>query len=158
MCYIGFKLGVWVELMKTAGWLIAGVAGATYYEVVGDFWLQYVSVGPTFAEIASLFLIIIAVLVVTHGLLYLLLHSKRLAEASSSMHIGGVVVGVLRGAVIGGLCLLTLSGVPSEYLRRSIHERSLLGPLVMQGTTQVYETLMQWSPGPGSSTGRLFPF
>lgn len=158
MSYIGFARGIWVEAVKFAGWLMAVVAGATYYEVVGDWCLRHVSVGPTFAEVSAFALIIAAVLLATHGLIRILSHSKRVTEVSSLLKGAGAVVGLVRGGAIAGLWLLALSGLPNDYLHRSIRERSVLSPTLTQNATQIYETLMRWSPGPGSATGRLFPF
>ncbi len=97
---------------------------------------------------------------VVHHLLIVKL-MKRQEPDSWFERVAGVLLGVARGWIVLGAALLALELLPldrvSQYVRSSVHDRSVTGSTVVGTTRLVVEQIANAAPG-HELRSELFPF
>lgn len=72
---------------------------------------------------------------------------EKLAQVSfqeTLNKVGGLLVGLLRGAMVLSVLFILLRQLPSPYLTASIEQHSMSGRFLVRVAPKVYETSMPW--------------
>lgn len=137
--YVGFTKGLSWELFRLVGCVAAALISVYYYENVAQLASDYVSALYPFSKLISftgLYLIIFLIFKFINALIAKLV----LIEIFSTLeHLGGFLLGLVRGSIILSLLLISLLYVPIPYFEKSVRERSYIGPGVVKIVPFMYE-------------------
>ena len=142
MGYIGFKMGISTELVKLLGVLVGFFVSFRYYQELGDA-LSHATPIPVewAAAVVMVALVLFLYIVVTKGLTLL----EKLIQVSfhpKLKSVGGLLVGLVRAALVVSILLVVCRQFRSPYMESSIQEHSLSGPFVSRVAPAVYDTTM----------------
>lgn len=141
MGYIGFQLGLSVELVKLAGTAGAICVGFRYYQTVGD-WIAARSFLGT--EWASALTMAVLAAAGYFGVTRLLRLGERLMQMSFEKkvnQVGGLAAGLIRGLLVTSMILVACVQLPAPALQESIDPQSLSGKRISRMAPAVYDTL-----------------
>lgn len=136
--YIGYSKGFSVEIFKIIGTLGALVAALGYYLNLAELIELKSFVPPEVAEGLSFGAIVVGALFAFMFIRVLLEKVIKLQFSSAIEQFAGAALGLVRGVALTSLLLLFLNFLPSDYLKRSINETSLLGPGISKAAPAVY--------------------
>jgi len=132
-CYTGFVRGVVAECLSIAGLVSATAVACNYHEPLAK------ALAPWWRWSFNLldFLAFLGLLIVGSWVLTrLVARALRRVITWNAVHWTlqalGIVCGGLRGMWVAGVVLALLTATGAPYLRRSIEERSVFGPRVLQ--------------------------
>lgn len=144
--YIGFRKGLGLEIFKFLGMIAALILSFHYFERVG----RYITNHSFLPEsISNFFAFTTLIIIVIFGfkLIGLLVRSFMKIEFAQPMEkAGGALLGMGRGVVIGSIMLFVLVNLPSDYLRASINEKSLSGPILLRVGPGIYKKAIHLVP------------
>lgn len=141
MGYVGFKSGVGPELLRLAG-LVGGIfVSFRYYQHLGDALAARIFLRTEWAAAGVMvFIVVVLYLSLTRGL-RLLERIVQVTFESRISHLGGLLLGLLRGGLIVSVILVVCRQLPSDYLDASIERHSLSGRRVSRMAPAVYDTV-----------------
>jgi len=145
MGYIGFRLGLGVELVKLAGTVGGFFLSFRVYQAVGDFLASKTFLSTEWAAALSMSVLTVAGYFVLTRLLRLLEHLAKLTFDKKIDRLGGLLIGMARGLLTASVVLTILLQLPSPYLQAAIQEKSVSGKTVSRMAPAVYDTLNQLS-------------
>ena len=144
--YVGLKKGLFGEIFKSIG-IIAALVLSLYNCVrLG----KYISENSFLPLLYSGLLSFIALLILIVFIFRLVrLVAGRLMKVEFGPRLngfGGALLGLARGAVIGGIILLGLSWLPIRGICETINQRSYLGPSLIKVIPTIYDGVMRIYP------------
>ncbi len=145
--FSGFEKGFLTELFKFTATVAATLLGLHFFPSISGFLEARLFFPQRSAEVAS----IILVLIFCALLLFLLrIFLDRIFPGvfkAEKFKAAAMLLGGMRGLIIGSLLLIILSLIPGEYIRKSIEEKSLATPVVVQMAPAAYRFLAGIVPG-----------
>ncbi|MBI3615590.1 MAG: CvpA family protein [Candidatus Omnitrophica bacterium] len=141
MGYIGFQLGLWMELVKLGSLLAGFFVSFRYYQELGDWLAQRTFLGIEWAAALAMAVLLGAV---SFGCILVGKFLERFVQVSFQQKLnkaGGLFVGFLRGVLITSVILVVCQQLPSASLNASIQEHSFSGHLISRVAPVVYDAL-----------------
>lgn len=139
MGYIGFQLGLSVELTKLIG-LIGGIfISFRYYQAWGDFVSQRTFLSVEWAAALSMVILVMAGYLLMTRAIQLAERLVKLTFQNTFANAAGLIAGILRATLAISVVLVALKQVPSPYLEASVEERSLTGPYLVLIAPRLYD-------------------
>ena len=141
MGYVGFTLGLFSELVKLTGVIGGFFLSFRYYQLLGDILADRTPLSLEWAgALVMASLLVLSYLFITRGL-RLIEKLMQVTFESRVNKVGGVLVGVLRAALVTSVVLVVCLQLPSPYLNVSIEEHSFLGRTISRVAPAVYDTV-----------------
>ena len=134
--------GIWGELTSLIGIYAALVISLQIYQPVGKFVMHFIPQQDKLYEIY--FLTFVAIVVFT-GFLFALIGMSLLTKLlrlhlyKIIIQVGGLLLGVINGAMLSALIITALDIAPVQYFEDSIHHRSLMGSAFRSVADNVHE-------------------
>lgn len=141
MGYIGFQLGLASELIKISG-VVGGIfLGFKYYQEWGDFVSQRTFLSIEWGAALMMVSLVVAAYLTITQLLRWMENLVKLTFQNALGSGGGLIVGIIRAALVMSVMLVALRQLPSPTLEASIEERSLTGGCLVLVAPQFYDAL-----------------
>jgi len=138
--YIGYQAGLTVEFPKFLGLLGGLFVSFRYAAGFGESLAASTFLSEVWAtaitQLLVLFLVYFLLQVAFRGL-------ERVGKVDFQNSLdqnGGLLIGFVRGCLVVSFVLVTLAQLPSEYLKSSIMDRSLVGRPMVRMAPAVYDT------------------
>lgn len=141
MGYIGFQLGLAPELIKLAGVGGGIFLGFRYYQEWGDFVSQRTFLSIEWGAALMMVTLMVAAYLTITQLLRWMENLVKLTFQSALSNGGGLIVGIIRAALVMSMMLVALRQMPSPYLEAAVEERSLTGGYLVLVAPQFYDAL-----------------
>lgn len=141
MGYVGFRLGLMSELAKLVALIFGFFVSFKFYQGWGDALADRTFLTSEWAGALVMALAVAALYWAGTRLLRIL---ERLVQVTFQEKVNqwvGLAAGLYRGALVVSVMLVVLQQLPSEYLRASVWERSLTGPVAARMAPGVYDFL-----------------
>lgn len=141
MGYIGFRLGLSVELLKLSGTVGGICVGFRYYQAAGDWVAAYSFLSTEWASTLAMGVLVVAGY---FGVTRLFRLGERLVQMSFEKRVnqvGGLAAGLVRGALVASVVLVACMQLPAPHLQESIDPHSVSGKAVSKMAPAVYDTL-----------------
>ncbi len=139
MGYIGFKVGVSTELAKLLGVLVGFFVSFRYYQGLGDALSQGTFIPVEWAAaLVMVALVLFLYIAITRGL-SLLEKLMQVTFHPKVKNIGGLVVALIRAALVVSIILVVCRQFRSPYMESSIDEHSLTGGFMSRVAPAVYD-------------------
>lgn len=141
--YVGYRRGIWGELTSLIGIYAALVISLQIYQPVGKFVMNFIPHQDKLYEMY--FLTFVAVVIIT-GFLFAVIGTSiltkllRLHLYKIVVQVGGVLLGVINGAMLSALVITALDIAPVQYFEDSIHQGSLMGSSFRKVADNVHES------------------
>lgn len=141
MGYIGYRLGLSAELPKLGALIVSFFLSFRYYQLVGDRVAALTFLRVEWACALAMVMLASAVyLAATFGFRFL----GKLAQMTFHPQLtqaGGLLAGLLRGALVASVVLVVCQQLPSEVLKQSIEAKSFSGGVLIRAAPAVYDTV-----------------
>lgn len=138
--YVGYQAGLTVEFPKFLGFLGGLFVSFRYAEGLGEALARNTFLSQVWAiavtQLVVLFIVYFLLQLAFRGL-------ERVGKVDFQSFLeqnGGLLIGFLRGCLVVSFVLVTLAQLPSEYLKSSIMDRSLVGRPMARMAPAVYDT------------------
>ncbi len=148
--YEGCRRGLVRSLLGLAGFATVLLLCLAFGELFSKPLKPYVPLPVTYATLASYILICFVIALVSYCLqgFFARFLSKRLPPAVDG--IGGMVVGVLRGAVFTALCLIILMLIANPIINEQLTKNSHLGTAFFKKVGEISPTVNEIYTSPSS--------
>lgn len=139
MGYTGFNGGISTEFVKLVGVVVGFFVSFRYYQELGDA-LSHATFIPLewAAALVMIALVLFLYIVITKGL-GLLEKLVQVTFHAKLKNIGGLLVGLVRAALVLSIFLVACRQFHSPYMESSIEEHSLTGSFMARVAPAVYD-------------------
>ncbi len=144
--YIGYRSGLFPELMRTGGYVITALVTLYFREPVSQYLTLNTFLNQASAEAASLAALLIGTFIITKFLIFLILKLLKLGEGGFFYRLLGSLVGACRWLILVSLIFMVISGLPLGPLKSDIHERSFSGPYVSKVAPALFDFTANFAP------------
>ena len=145
-CYVGYRSGLFPELLRIAAYLITVLVTFGFQEPVAQFITLKTFLNFTTAKAVSFFLLLVGVFTVTKLLIMLLLKLLKLGEGGFFYRLLGLLVGACRWMVLLSLIFMAIEYAPLTPLKTDIESRSLVGAKVSGIAPMLFDFVSNLSP------------
>ncbi len=142
MSYIGFQMGLFVELIKLVGLITGFFVSFRYYQSAGDWISARAPLSIEWSSAIAMVLLVALVYVAVSKLCQLLGKVMQISFQNNVSKIGGLLIGLVRAGLMTSVVLVVCRQLPSPYLTASIEERSLSGNVLSHMAPGVYDSVM----------------
>ena len=147
--YVGFSRGLSWEIIRLLGVVVAFVIAIHNYDKIGSFIGSNSPVPSIVANLFS-FLVLVFGAVLVFKFIGFGLHKILEIELLSPLeHVGGLVLGFIRGAVLALITLIIMLIISVPYIDDSIKGRSFLGGKLLRAAPIVYDATARFFPESG---------
>ena len=145
-CYVGYKSGLFPELLRIAAYLITVIVTFQFQEPVTQFLTLKTVLNYTTARAISFFLLVVGVFSLTKLLIMLLLKLLKVGEGGFFYRLLGSVVGACRWVILLSLIFMLIGFSPLVPLKTDIEKRSYVGQKVASIAPLLFDFLSKVSP------------
>ena len=142
MGYIGFQMGLFVELIKLLGVVSGFFVSFRYYQRIGDWISIKTHLSVEWAGAITMVVLVIVVYLVVTRILHLIEKVMQVSFQNKINKAGGLLAGLIRAGLITSVILVVCQQLPSPYLMASIERRSLSGNVLSHMAPKVYDSVM----------------
>ena len=143
MGYIGFRLGLGVELVKLTGLIAGFLVAFRYYQGMGDLLAQKTFLSMEWAAALTMIVSVAAIYFVVTRIMRLLEKLVQVSFEKKLNQAGGLAAGLVRGLLIASLMLVACQQLPAPTLQESIQKHSMSGRTISQMAPAVYDRLRE---------------
>lgn len=145
--YVGYRSGIFPELLRVAAYVITVVATFHFYEPLAQFVTLKTFFSLKSATALSFGLLLVGVFLLTKIVMVLFLKLLKVGEGGFVYRFIGLGMGVFRWLVLLSLAFMLIGYVPFfSSLDSDIHKRSVVGPTVSQIAPALFSFLSHISP------------
>ena len=152
--YVGYRGGFGREI----GRLISIVAGIVVsfrnYRLLGNLISSHSFVPSLYSNIISFILLLVIVALVVKLLMTVIRQLMRVEFVPAVESNGGLILGLIQGAIIASLVLVILVWLPFAQLKKAITKDSYLGPIVLEISPAIHDSLGRFFPEKDIPTAR----
>jgi uncharacterized membrane protein required for colicin V production len=145
-CYVGYRSGLFPELLRIAGYVITVAVTFRFYETLAQTLTLKTFLNLTSATAVAFITLLIVVFVVVKLLTFILLKILKVGEGGFFYRLIGLIVGACRWVILLSLIFMCIDYLPMESLKKDIHERSVVGPKVATIAPVIFDFLSHLSP------------
>lgn len=142
MGYVGYKTGFGQELVRLFGLISGFFISFKFYQTLGDRLASWTFLNVEWASALVMIVLAVGVYWLLTRVLLLLERIVLVTFDHQVASVGGLVAGMIRGALIASVILVVCRQLPSDYLDASIESRSISGPQVSRMAPAVYDTIV----------------
>lgn len=154
-CYVGYRAGLFYELLRIAGYLITVIVAFHCHSPFTKFLTLNTFLNEATASAVSLALLLGGVLLLWKLLMALLLRLLKIGDAGFAYRLAGAVCGACRWVILLSLIFMMIDHLPLKPLKVDIHERSFAGPVIARIAPSLFDFLSTLSPQLGVSEKSL---
>ena len=127
--YKGFKEGLSVEIYRTAGFCLSGLAALYFYKPLSDLLSRCNTtfLSDTRLNAISFTTILLLVIIISKLIFMLIKKIMQLNFAENFDVAAGLIVGFIRGVVISSIIFILFSWSAVDYLKESVETKSIAG-------------------------------
>lgn len=144
--YIGYRSGLFPELMRTAGYVITAIVTFYFREPVSQYLTLNTFLNQSSAELAALCALLLGTFIVTKFLIFLILKLLKIGEGGFFYRLLGALVGACRWVILVSLIFMVIDQLPLGPLKSDIHERSFSGPTVAKVAPSLFDFISNFAP------------
>ena len=152
-CYVGFRSGLFPELLRIAEYLVTVVVTFRFYEPLAQLLTLKTFLNISTATTVSFSTLVIGVFIAAKLVTLMLLKLLKVGEGAFFYRLTGLFFGACRWVVILSLVFMLIDHLPLGVLKADIHERSLVGPKVSKVAPMLFDFLSMLSPQLGVPKG-----
>ncbi|MEA3328562.1 MAG: CvpA family protein [Candidatus Omnitrophota bacterium] len=145
--YLGFKTGVWHELLGLIGILVAIFIPFRNYAQLGKVIDIHSFLSLQAAKIVSFVLLMLAVLILVKLIRSLFKKLVKVEFISVIESLGGTIIGLVQAGLACGLILLVFTWVPARSLQTAITKGSYLGSRLTGAPPAIYDGFVRLYSG-----------
>ena len=145
-CYVGYKSGLFPEILRIAGYLVTVLVTFRYHEALAQTLTLKTFLNMTTASAVAFFLLLAGVFVVTKLITLLLLRLLKVGEGGFFYRLAGAVLGACRWVIILSLLFMLIEYLPLAALKTDIRSRSVSGNRVAEIAPTLFNFLSSLSP------------
>lgn len=145
-CYVGYKSGLFPELLRIASYLLSVIAAFRFWEPVAQFLTLNTFLNATTASAVAFFGLLSLVFLLTKLVSLLLLKMLKVGEGGFFLRVIGMLFGAGRWILLLSLSFMLISNSPLMALRADIERRSLIGSEISRVAPMLFDFLSNLSP------------
>ena len=144
--YVGFSRGLSWEIIRLLGIVIAFVLAIHNYDKIGSFIGSNSPIPPIAANLFSFLVLVFGTALVFKFIGFGLHKILEIELLSPIEHIGGLLLGFIRGMVLALITLVIMLIISVPYIDDSIRERSFFGDKLLRAAPIVYDATARFFP------------
>lgn len=144
--YTGINKGLFVEVFKFLGLIVAIVVSLHNYKGLAEFVTSHILLPSSASQVLSFIALALGILILFKFLRGIGQHIINIEVISRLERNGGFIVGMIRSVLMASLVIFTLALIPLGNIRASINERSFLGPRLLRLPPAVYNFAIKFYP------------
>lgn len=145
-CYVGYKSGLFPELLRIAAYLITAIVTLRFHATVTQLLTLKTFLNETTASIASYAALIIVTFLATKLLTALILNLLKLGEGGFFYRLLGLILGACRWVILLSLLFMAIDYSPLTTLKSDIHSHSVSGPDIVRIAPMLFDFMSGLSP------------
>lgn len=145
-CIKGFFRGMILEIFTLIGLLIAYIIALREMDMVAGFISRIITLPDVVANSLSFILLFISILLIFRWLAGILRHIAQWSFMGWLDRVGGMILGIFKGALITSLLALFISLIPLTESMKKMHEQSLLFQPIRSVAPAVFNFLKSTFP------------
>lgn len=145
-CYVGYKSGLFPEVLRIAGYLVTVVVTFHFHEMLAQWLTLKTFLNQTTATALAFFALLTGVFIITKLVTALLLKLLKVGEGGFFYRVSGLAVGAGRWVILMSLLFMLVDYSPMAMLKKDIRSHSVLGPRVAQIAPALFGFLSSLSP------------
>lgn len=146
-CYVGYKSGLFVELLRVVSYLIVAIVTFRFHSDLAQFLTLNTFLNSVTADAVSVSALIIGTFLLCKLVSVILLKILKIGEGGFVNQLIGLLIGAVRWFILLSLLFMLIDQVPFlSQLKTDIHTRSLLGPRIVTVAPTLFEFLSNVSP------------
>ena len=144
--YVGYRGGIFPELLRIASYLISVLLAFYFYELLGQLVTMKSFLNEATATAVSFVALLIAGFLLTWLVRTILLKLLKVGEGGFALRMVGLFLGGLRWVILLSFVFMLIDHSPLEQLKKDIHARSFIGGPVSQVGPLLFDFMAQLSP------------
>ncbi len=145
-CYVGYRSGLFPELLRLAGYVITVAITLRFYELLAQTLTLKTFLNLTSATAVAFIALLVAVFIVIKFLTFVLLKMLKVGEGGIFYRLVGLAVGACRWVVLLSMIFMIIDYLPMDSLKKDIHEHSVVGPKIVIIAPTIFDFLSHLSP------------
>ena len=146
-CYSGYNRGLIAELLSLTGAICATAGTINYAGMVGQWLSQWLPFEALLTMVVSFWVLFLIVVMITRLITKYVASFIKWERLHWVLEVVGMLVGALRGFWWAGILLVAFSSSGIPFLRRSVEERSVLSPYLLNVSYENLEYATNHFPG-----------
>ena len=144
--YVGYKGGLFPEMLRVAAYLITVIVTLRFKESVAQYLTLKTFLNETTANAIAFFVLLISIFFILRLVSILLLKLLKIGQGGFFYRLLGALIGGCRWVVLLSLIFMFIDNSPLAPLKTDIHQRSLVGPQVTKIAPMLFDFLATLSP------------
>ena len=145
-CYVGYKSGLFPELLRIAGYLITVIVTFHFHETLAQLLTLKTFLNSATASVVAFLSLLAVVFLLTKLVTKLLLKLLKVWQGNFIYRLSGLTIGAFRWVILLSLLFMAIDYMPLAPLKTDIHQRSFVGPKISQIAPMVFDFLAKLSP------------
>ena len=144
--YIGYKSGLFPELLKIAAYLATVIVTLRFREPFAQYLTLKTFLNDATANALSFFVLLVGVYFLLRLITAILLKLLKIGQGGFFYRLIGALIGGCRWVILLSLVFMLIDNSPLTPLKTDIHQRSLSGPQVARIAPTLFDFLSTLSP------------
>ncbi len=142
--YAGYRGGFGREIGRLISIVVGIIVSFQNYRLLGDLISSHSFVPSLYANIISFILLLVIVVLVVKLLMAVIRQLMRVEFVPAVESNGGLILGLIQGVIIASLVLVVLVWLPFARLKKAIIKDSYLGPIVLEISPAIHDSLIKF--------------
>ena len=142
--YAGYRGGFGREIGRLISIVVGIVVSFQNYRPLGNFISSHSFVPSLYSNIISFIFLLVIVALVVKLLMAVIRQLMRVEFVPAVESNGGLILGLIQGVIIASLVLVILVWLPSARLKKAITKNSYLGPIVLEISPAIHDSLIRF--------------
>lgn len=144
--YVGYKAGLFQELLKIASYVIAIALTVFLHGPVAQHLTLHTFLNEGSAKAVAFAVVFVAMYMLLKIVRAILVKALKVGDGGSGQKIVGAFLGGARLLVLLSFFFMLVDMTPLKELKTDVHERSVSGPIIAQAAPQIFEFVSHFSP------------
>ena len=144
--YVGYKSGIFAELMRTVGHLLSVIAALLAQGVAAEHLTLNTVLNESTARIIGFVVVLFTALIGTFFLRKMIIKILKVGEGDKLQRILGSLLGGARWIILLSLVFMAINASPLKQLKADVQQRSFAGAAISQVAPTVFGFLGQLAP------------
>ena len=144
--YVGYKSGIFQELLRVAAYIVAVALTAVLHGSVAQHLTLHTFLNEGSAKAVAFASVFVAMYMLLKIIRTVIVKALKVSEGGAGQKIMGALVGGARLLVLLSFFFMLVDMTPLNELKTDLHERSLTGPRIASVAPQIFEFVSRFSP------------
>ncbi len=142
--YAGYRGGFGREIGRLISIVVGIIVSFQNYRLLGNLISSHSFVPSLYSNIISFILLLVIVVLVVKLLMAVIRQLMRVEFVPAVESNGGLIFGLIQGVIIASLVLVILVWLPFARLKKAITKDSYLGPIVLEISPAIHDSLIKF--------------